>query len=178
MITSAPAPAKHLAEIRQLLFDGKIKEAEALTRETFLSDPVRQKAYQPFGDLRLHFTGQDNATNYRRELDLDSAIARVTCRADGVTYQREAFASHPTRPSSCASPPTNPAHISFTFKMDSPHTNSQTPGHRPRHAPVTGQVETDGLRFESQVRVVATGGQPPRMAMSSRSKTPTPPRCF
>lgn len=70
----------HLAEIRQLLFDGKTKEAIDLTRTTFLSDPVRQKAYQPFGDLHLHFVGQGNASDYRRELDLDSATATTTYR--------------------------------------------------------------------------------------------------
>src|SRR5215469_8105874 len=35
-----------LAKIRQLLFDGKTKEASDLTRSNFLSNPVRQKAYQ------------------------------------------------------------------------------------------------------------------------------------
>src|SRR5215469_904807 len=62
----------HLAEIQQLLFAGQKKQAEDLTRKTFLSDPVRQKAYQPFGDLHLHFVQQGNMTDYRRELDLDS----------------------------------------------------------------------------------------------------------
>ena len=150
---------KHLAEIRQLLFDGKIKEAGTLTRRTFLSDPVRQKAYQPFGDLRLHFTGQDNATNYRRELDLDSAIARVTCRVAGVTCQREAFASHPDQAIVLRFTADQPGHISFTLKMDSPHTNSQTKAIAPDMLQLTGQVEADGLRFESQVRVVSVGGQ-------------------
>ena len=170
---------KHLAEIRQLLFDGKIKEAENLTRETFLSDPVRQKAYQPFGDLRLHFTGQDNATNYQRELDLDSAIARVTCCANGVTYQREAFASHPDQAIVLRLTADQPGHISFTLKMDSPHTNSHVAADvSPRTSDpdsvsadsrrrlqtegtltLTGKVQDDGLQFESQVRVVAVGGQ-------------------
>ena len=150
---------KHLAEIRQLLFDGKIKEAENLTRETFLSDPVRQKAYQPFGDLRLHFIGQDNATNYQRDLDLDSAITRVTCRANGVTYQREAFASHPDQAIVLRFTADQPGHISFTLKMDSPHTNSQTKAIAPDTLQLTGQVETDGLRFESQAHVVSVGGQ-------------------
>src|SRR5579862_4429792 len=36
----------HLAEIRQLLFDGKAGEAAGVVRKYFLSDPVRQKAYQ------------------------------------------------------------------------------------------------------------------------------------
>jgi alpha-L-fucosidase 2 len=150
---------KHLAEIRQLLFDGKIKEAEKLTRETFLSDPVRQKAYQPFGDLRLHFISQDNATNYQRDLDLDSAIARVTCCANSVTYQREAFASHPDQAIVLRLTADQPGHISFTLKMDSPHTNSQTKAIAPDTLQLAGQVEADGLRFESQVRVVSVGGQ-------------------
>src|SRR6516162_9200502 len=47
----------HLSEIQQLLFAGKTKEAQDLARKTFLSDPVRQKAYQPFGDLHFHFPG-------------------------------------------------------------------------------------------------------------------------
>src|SRR5580692_7950705 len=38
----------HLAEVRELLFQGKTKQAADLTRQTLLSDPVRQKAYQPF----------------------------------------------------------------------------------------------------------------------------------
>src|SRR5437868_4038615 len=63
-----------LDEIRKLVFAGEEKAAEKLARETFLSDPVRQKAYQPFGDLRFHFDNADKPQDYRRELDLDSAI--------------------------------------------------------------------------------------------------------
>ena len=85
----------HLAEIRQFLFDGKINEAITITHSNFLSDPVRQKAYQPFGDLRLHFTGQGEVTEYRRQLDLDSATASTTYRVGGVHFTRDIFASHP-----------------------------------------------------------------------------------
>jgi alpha-L-fucosidase 2 len=148
----------HLAEIRQLLFDGKIKEAEDLTRKTFLSDPVRQKAYQPFGDLHLHFTGQGNVTHYRRELDLDSAIARTTYEADGVTCQREVFASYPDQAMILRITANQAGRISFTLKMDSPQTNSQTKATAPDTLTMTGQVETGGLRFESQARVAALGG--------------------
>src|SRR5262245_57548967 len=44
---------ERLADIRRLLAEGDAKEAENVARKTFLSDPVRQKAYQPFGDLRF-----------------------------------------------------------------------------------------------------------------------------
>ncbi len=148
----------HLAEIRQLLFEGKVKEAEVLTRGTFLSDPVRQKAYQPFGDLRLHFIGQDNVTRYRRELDLDSAMARTTYAANGVNYQRDVFASHPDQAIVLRITADQTGQVSFTLKLDSPQTNSQTRAGGPDTLTLTGQVEPGGLRFESQVRVAATGG--------------------
>src|SRR5271156_1825619 len=69
-----------LPEIRQLVFSGKVNEAADLARKRFLSDPVRQKAYQPFGDIHLHFPGQTAVSNYRRQLDLDTAIARTSYR--------------------------------------------------------------------------------------------------
>src|SRR5712672_1590533 len=44
---------KYLPQIRQLLAEGKQKEAEDLAMAEFMGVPVRQRAYQPFGDLRL-----------------------------------------------------------------------------------------------------------------------------
>ena len=46
---------QHLAQIRQLLFEGKQKDAEDLAMREFMSVPLRQKAYQAFGDLLLDF---------------------------------------------------------------------------------------------------------------------------
>ena len=149
----------HLAEIQQLLFAGKTKEAADVVRKYFLSDPVRQKAYQPFGDLHLHFSGYTNVTGYRRQLDLDSAVARVTYRADGVSYQRDAFASYPDQAIVVRFTADKPGFIYFTLSLDSPQTNTRTQAISPDTLALTGQVESDGLRFESQVRVVADGGQ-------------------
>jgi alpha-L-fucosidase 2 len=166
-----------LAEIRRLIFAGQADAAGKLAKEKFLSDPVRQMPYQPFGDLRLHFPGHENATDYRRDLDLDSAIASVSYRAGGVNFKREAFASHPDRAIVLRFTASKPGQISFTLKMDSPHSNSMVaaevtkriqPGatNPPPHAGgydsadlvLTGKVQHDGLRFESRVRAVTSGG--------------------
>ena len=61
-----PDASEYLPVIRKLLFEGKQKEAEALAMERFMSVPLRQFAYQPFGDLRLHFPGHDRPAAYRR----------------------------------------------------------------------------------------------------------------
>ncbi len=147
-----------LAEIRQLLADGKNKDAVVLARAKFLSDPIRQKAYQPFGDLHLHFTIPDEVTNYCRQLDLDTAIAGVSFRAGGVIFKREIFASYPDQAIVWRVSADQPGKVSFTLIMDSPHTNSHTAALARDTLSLTGQVEAGGLKFESRVRVASEGG--------------------
>ena len=50
-----PGAYKYLNQLRQLLFDGKQAEAEKLAMDEFMSEPIRQKSYQAFGDLNLEF---------------------------------------------------------------------------------------------------------------------------
>ena len=147
-----------LAKIRQLLFDGKTKEASDLTRSHFLSDPVRQKPYQPFGDLHLHFANQGSPSDYHRELDLDSATAITTYQIGDDKFERDVFASYPDHAIVVRITCSKPGNVSFTLKMDSPQTNSATKALSHDTLALAGQVETNGLRFESRVRVVADAG--------------------
>lgn len=55
-------------------------------------------AYQPFGDVFINLPGHDAATtNYRRELDLEQSLHSVSYTHNGVTFHRQAFASHPAQ---------------------------------------------------------------------------------
>jgi alpha-L-fucosidase 2 len=117
---------EHLAEIRRLVFAGQAGEAARLAREKTISDPVRQLPYQPFGDLRLTFHGHENFTAYRRDLDLDSAIATVRYKVGDVTFTREAFASYPDRVIVVRLTADQPGQINCTVRMDSPHPNSES----------------------------------------------------
>ena len=175
--------ADHLPEIRRLIAEGKPDDAAKLVREKFLSIPVRQRAYQPFGDLRLTFPGHDRATDYRRDLDLDAAVARVGYRVDGVRYERQVFASYPDNVIVVRVTADRPGRLTFTLQMDTPHKVARTTAAAPDTLVLAGQVQdpsrfqyfqtgpkraspptepepiqTDGLKFESRVRVVATGG--------------------
>jgi len=51
--------------------------------------------YQPFGDLYIQLSGQDDHDSYRRELDIRRAVQTVSYVSGGVTYTREYFASYP-----------------------------------------------------------------------------------
>ncbi len=87
--------SNYLTELRQLLAQGKQIEAQNLASEKVMSVPLHQKAYQPFGDLYLNFPEHKNPTAYRRELDLENALCKVSYQVEGVTYTREVFASYP-----------------------------------------------------------------------------------
>jgi alpha-L-fucosidase 2 len=147
-----------LAKIRELLFEGNVKDASTLTRSNFLSDPVRQKPYQPFGDLHFHFANHGNPTDYRRELDLDTATAVTSYNLDGVHFECDVFASYPDHAIVVWLTADKPHNVAFTLKMDSPQTNSSTKAIARDTLALTGQVEPKGLRFESHVRVVCDGG--------------------
>ncbi len=156
-----------LAEIRRLVFAGQTAEAGKLAKEKAISDPVRQMPYQPFGDLRFQFPGHEKVTHYRRELNLDTALATVSYRVGDVQFVRSAFASYPDRMIGVMLSATKPGRVSFTLNMDSPHTNSQTRAELGKRESwgatadliLSGRVQSDGLRFESRVRVFAFGGK-------------------
>lgn len=78
-----------LPAIRKLIFDGNYAEAQLMAGEKILSQNGFGMPYQTVGSLRLQFQGQENYTDYRRELDLDKALATTSYRVDGVDYKRE-----------------------------------------------------------------------------------------
>lgn len=61
-----------------------------------MQGPFNQN-YEPLGDLQLDFDHSGNVTGYRRELDLDSAVATTVYEVNGCRYTREIFASHPSQ---------------------------------------------------------------------------------
>ncbi|MBD3175114.1 MAG: glycoside hydrolase family 95 protein [Armatimonadia bacterium] len=149
--------AEHLDEIRRLLFEGKQAEAEDLAWREFMSDPVRQEAYQPFGDLLLTFAGHGDAQSYRRELDLRSGVATVEYQVDGVTFTRRAMASYPSRVIALHVEASDPGALSFSATLASPHADSQV-SLDGGDVVLTGQVEEGGVGFEARLRLSADGG--------------------
>lgn len=148
-----------LPEVRRLLAAGDVKGAETLARAKLLSDPVRQKAYQPFGDVRLRFPGHERATNYRRELDLDAALATTRYDVDGVTFTRTAFASYPDNVIVIRLEASQPGALTFDARLTTPHPHARTesmPG-----APglkLDGRIQPSGLGFGARLLVDADGG--------------------
>tara|TARA_R100001369_G_scaffold80712_2_gene111284 strand:- start:2355 stop:4631 length:2277 start_codon:yes stop_codon:yes gene_type:complete len=85
----------YLNEIRQLLTEGKQMQAQKLAQQEFMSEPLQQVHYQPFGDIYIDFKNHDNYSNYKRELNLNEAIGSVSYTVEGVEYKREVLSSFP-----------------------------------------------------------------------------------
>ena len=92
-----PEALKSLPKVRQLLFDGKYKEAEEMAQKSILGQKPRNPAatYQALGDIYIDFGPQRGIANYKRELNIEEAIARVSYTANQVNYLREVFSSSP-----------------------------------------------------------------------------------
>lgn len=89
-----PDALAQLPKVRQLLFDGKLKEAERLCAIAMMGTPEHQRHYETLGDLFIDFYhDSDEVKNYRRELDINKAIVTVQYEIDGVTFKREIFSS-------------------------------------------------------------------------------------
>jgi alpha-L-fucosidase 2 len=96
-----------LAKIRQLLFEGKYKEATELTEKTQICKgagsgkgngaTVPYGSFQTLGDLWIDFGKSEGYSEYHRELDLNSGVVRISFLQEGVRYTREIFASYPDR---------------------------------------------------------------------------------
>lgn len=83
---------KYLPRIRQLLWEGKISEAEKLIAMSMFAVPDGQRQYSVLGDFIIEVYGQaDEITNYKRELDIENAICKVSYAAGQDTYTREMF---------------------------------------------------------------------------------------
>ena len=89
-----PEAKQYLPEVRRLISEGKLADAEQLIQEHMLGEYT--ESYLPLGELTLDYVYAGRKyTDYRRSLSLSEAIASVSYRVQGVRYTREYFASYP-----------------------------------------------------------------------------------
>ena len=86
----------------------------------FWGIPKAQEAYQPIGDLILTFEST-NFTDYRRELDMETGIAKVSYRSGDAVITREAFVSWPDRVLVVRISADKPGRINFSAQFRGPY---------------------------------------------------------
>ena len=166
--SNRPDAHQALPEIRRLLLAGQNVAAEKLVNQNFT---CRNKGsghanganlpfgcYQVLGNLRIKFTDTtEPVENYRRELDLATAVARVTYRRAGVTFTHEHFVSAPdevfvTRLTGS---------LTFTVALDRPE-RFTTQASGTNELLMTGSLDDGqggkGVTYAARLRVLARGG--------------------
>ncbi len=113
-----PGAYRALPEIRRLLFGGDIPAAHDLFGRSMMGRPYEQMKYQPLGNLQLTFPGHESVTDYRRELDLDAAVARVEYTVAGTRFVREIFSSAPAQVIVIRISANRPGAVSFTAALE------------------------------------------------------------
>jgi alpha-L-fucosidase 2 len=168
-----PDAAQYLPEIRRLLLEGKNAEAEKVVYEHFTclgpgsaraaGKDVQYGSYQTLGDLRISFTaGEKGVSKYRRELNLETAVARVQYEQDGVTYHREIFVSAPDQAVVVRLSASRPAAINFAATFDRPERFSVS-ADGDKGLVMTGQLNNgtdgNGMKYAARLRALNKGGE-------------------
>ena len=161
-----PAAKENLPKVRQLIFEGKYKEAEKLANEKVMPLGAGQNCgmpYQPFGDLWIAMPGHADYSGYERLLDLDNARSVVRYTVEGVEYKREILAPLGSKVIAIHLTASRPGMISFTASFNTPHSDVLTGGEgmeatltgvTAKHENLKGKV-----RFQGRMTVKTKGGQ-------------------
>ncbi len=156
---------EYLSPIRKLLFEGKQKEAHDLANREFMSvrddGSNKQRAYQPFGDLVLTFPefNDEVPASYRRQLDIDSAVASLEFDISGTTFRREVFASYPDNVIVTRLEAGKSGAVNCVVSLTSPHDNIRFRTDPAGLLVMTGKVKAGVTRFEARLQVRAQGGK-------------------
>ena len=160
-----PEARENLPKVRQLIFEGKYREAQELAAEKVMPGAAGQNMgmpYQPFGDLSIAMPGHAAYTDYERWLDIDNAQAVTTYTVDGIRYRREVIAPLGSKVITVHLSASQPGKISFTASFASPHADVLTgsEGGEATLLGVSGKHENlkGKVRFQGRMSVVATGG--------------------
>lgn len=92
--TQKDMPEGYLEKIRELTGKKQYIQAMELT-ESVLSESEDTQMYVPFGDLFLQIQGEEDITEYRRELDLDTAEVRISYKNFGKKVEKRCLVSQP-----------------------------------------------------------------------------------
>ena len=87
----SPAAKEHLQEVRDSIFAGKEEAAHKIIDQYFFRGPHGMR-FLPVGSVKLNL-GHKDVTNYRRELNIGTALNTTSYTCNGVKYERTVFAS-------------------------------------------------------------------------------------
>ena len=174
-----PNAKKYLPLVREAALKGEYKKADSLCK--FMQGPYTE-SYMPMADLFIHYTNIHDSVNYKRTLNIDSAIATTTFQSNNITFKRTAFTSFPDKVMVMRNEADKKAAIAFDIMLTSKlHYSIKTindneiilSGKAPKHVePVylwkikdadaiqyASDVAGEGMTFEVHLKIINEGGK-------------------
>ncbi|RPJ32928.1 MAG: glycoside hydrolase family 95 protein, partial [Planctomycetaceae bacterium] len=158
-----PDALEALPKVRELIFAGQYREAHNLIGQKMMAKPLTQMPYQCVGDLLLEFPDANGVKDYRRDLNLDTAVATVAYMIGGVRYTREVFSSPVDQVIVVRLKADKPGKVTFTAGMKTPQKASVTV------EPLTtlvmqgvnggSRAVAGALKYQARVAIAASGGR-------------------
>ncbi|MBP1962755.1 DUF4073 domain-containing protein [Paenibacillus aceris] len=154
--------ADHLEDVRQKLASGDVAGASSVAEQYLtgtLNDYPQFGNYQNFGDIYFDFALPASVTvsDYRRELDLEDGIARVSYTQNGINYTREYFMSYPDNVMAMRLTSSQPNQLNFDVRVTSPQTSPSIVANG-NTLTLSGKLADNEMAYESQFRVQSDDG--------------------
>ncbi len=155
-----PEALEYLNEVRELLFKGEYAKADKLAQEKIMGKRVGGHTYQTLGDLFIRFEGIGKTDNYKRSLDLNTAVSSVEFQSGETKYSREIFASSPDEVIVVKLSSSGKGKISFETWMNRPG-DAEIVSVGENQLLMTGFAEHEnrGTHFASVVHIKNKGGE-------------------
>ena len=151
-----------LPKVRELIFAGREKEAEKVMADNFFTGQ-HGMPFQTIGSLMLEFDGHADYSNYRRDLDLERAVASVRYKIGEVNYTRTIFTSLVDNALIIRIEADKPGAVNFTTRYSTPYKEYEIKkngkslllsGHGSAHEGIPGAI-----RFETRTQIKAEKGK-------------------
>ncbi|WP_026768363.1 glycoside hydrolase N-terminal domain-containing protein [Asinibacterium sp. OR53] len=158
-----PLALDSLALIRQLIFDGKQKDAEKLANRVIISKKSHGQMFEPVGNLVLVFEKSGNYSHYYRELDIEKAVIKTAYTVNNVTYTREALVSFPDRVIVIRLTASKPHGISFSAFYSTPQPKAEMKTTTVKDLTIAGttidhETVSGRMKFKGITRIKLEGG--------------------
>lgn len=144
-------------EIRKILAEGGTPSNDLYQR--VCGDQRAYGAYQNFGDIFLDFKSHEESkiTNYRRELNIEESLSTVKYNYKGVNYEREYFCSYPDNVMVIKLKADKASSLTVDVRNEGAH-NGKNLSVENNTLILSGAIEDNGMKYESQIKVINTGG--------------------
>ncbi|MDE6076463.1 MAG: glycoside hydrolase family 95 protein, partial [Muribaculaceae bacterium] len=152
-----------LAEIRKAFFAGDLEEGNRLTNEYLHGFSKSFGTHLPLGDLVMEFSYPDKKiSGYRRELNLENAVAKTTFKSGDVTYTREYICDYPDDVMAVRISADKPGAVTMTLSTDLLRKSDLNVSDK--GIILTGKVDypmfgPGGVAFAGDLRVAPKGGK-------------------